>query len=245
VIFVIVIPDTFNRFLRVNMAGFWNRGEGGSRESLWLWNLACEGTTVRDDFNWLPFLENLHPDRLFVMRGAVENLCRPIQVFSGQWPAWVPNSWRHYAGMDPRCYFSTTFLRRSKQVLIDRLKQRVRKRLISRSGFSTLIKMEEFEELCQELFQELSGVTRHLHVLGMTPIGDDVFPGSSNRFRRANDLLRAVAARIGAEFLDWRGEIEEVGRHTDLFYRDKFHPNIDGARVMATVLAKAIGSEIC
>src|SRR2546428_6780385 len=85
-----VDPDSFNRFVRFNLAGYLNaHGQEGKR-TLWLWNLASEGRTVDTDFSWLPLLRNLRPHLVIVFRGSLESVVRPAMVRTGLWPWWVP-----------------------------------------------------------------------------------------------------------------------------------------------------------
>ena len=65
-----VDPATFNRFLRVNLAGNLNTDSLFSQRKRWLWNLASEGTTVDTDLEWLPMIRNLRPEIVFVHRGS-------------------------------------------------------------------------------------------------------------------------------------------------------------------------------
>jgi hypothetical protein len=72
-------------------------------------------------------------------------------------------------------------------------------------------------------------------VLGLLPIDDEMFPGSTARFTDMNCQLRQLAVRFEAEFFDW-GNVLPPADHHGLFYRDGFHPNLSGARLLARVL---------
>ena len=53
---------------------------------LWIWNLASEGTTIEHDKNWLPLLQNLKPEKWFLLRVALESLLRPEPSVTGHLP---------------------------------------------------------------------------------------------------------------------------------------------------------------
>jgi lysophospholipase L1-like esterase len=45
------------------------------------------------------------------------------------------------------------------------------------------------------------------------------------------------------EFLDWASLLAARGKHSELFYRDGFHPNEAGARVLAEILRERFCGE--
>src|SRR5574338_264725 len=147
-------PD-FKRQMEFNVAGLMNVDADQKRSDLWLWNLACEGQTIDSDFGWLPLLSALRPELVVMFRGSLESIIRPAMVADGGWPWWVPRSWRAYAAMDPRCYFSTTWWRRAKQASIDALKQRARLKLLKLQPGKPLIDIEQFAAYQTKLLKRL------------------------------------------------------------------------------------------
>ena len=237
-----VDPASFNRFISVNHAGVWNADKTGPAGAIWLWNLGCEGTTVINDLEWLPLLDNLRPERIFIQRGAVESLVRPEALIGASWPWWVPPTWRSYAAMDPRCYFSTISWRRTKQRVVDGLKQRVRLTLLSRGRPSPLMAVSEIEMRLTELLAGISPFSGKITLVGLTPVGSETFPGSPVQFREVDRMLAAVAKECGAQFVDLQGCPDHRFDHPALYYRDRFHPNIVGAREIALYVASATGA---
>jgi len=231
-----VDPDSFNRFIRCNLAGSLYTDPRQARRALWLWNLACEGSTVDTDLEWLPFLQNLRPELVIVHRGSLESIVRPAMLRDGLWPGWVPRSWRGYAAMDPRCYFSTTWWRRIKQVVIDELKQKVRLSLLNQGTGVTLMDAETLSTEYRTLLQGLREVGTRVIVLGLLPLDGAYFPGSQENFDNINARLSRLAAETGAEFFDWASKMPGVGERGRLCYRDGFHPNQAGARLLAGIL---------
>ena len=73
-------------------------------------------------------------------------------------------------------------------------------------------------------------------MLGLLPVSGTSFPGSPEQFQLANEELRKVAAKNGAEFFDWGSLLDQQQDHQELFYRDGFHPNLEGARTLAGIL---------
>lgn len=236
-----VDPETFNRFLRVNTAGIWNREADAPGGALWLWNLASEGTTIANDLEWLPLIENLQPERVFVFRGGLESIVRPAAL-GGQWPWWVPHSWRGYASMDPRCYFSTTWWRRAKQVAIDTLKQKVRLNLLRRQPGVTLLDERTLLSHYRALLVALRELESLVLVLSLVPPDGERFPGSVGTFTRMNQQLHELTATEGVDFFDWAPQFTTRHEQEQLFYRDGFHPNQVGARVLASTLHERLFS---
>lgn len=144
--------------------------------------------------------------------------------------------------MDPRCYFSTSWWRRAKQKAVDTLKQRIRLSLLKDGEGCTLVDEARFLESSREMFLRIRGLTEHLHVLGLLPIGNSTFPGSQERFDRVNRLLQLTALEAGASFLDWGVEMRLRMASSDLFYSDRFHPNQAGYAILADVLIEHLGS---
>jgi len=253
-----VDTQTFSRGVDFNVAGYLN-GNGGtdSGSDLWVWNLACEGQTIETDFAWLPLIGALRPELVVIFRGSLESIVRPAMVRSGEWPWWVPASWRGYAAMDPRCYFSTTWWRKAKQTSVDALKQKARLKLLQKgegegrplmdadlfithtAALLKALRTLQTRTLVTQAVPTRTGGTRVL-VLGLLPVEEERFPGSPAQFKSVNAKLKDVAEAEGAEFFDWAEELPRKGRHEDLFYRDSFHPNAAGARALAEILQRRL-----
>ena len=221
------------RLRHVDVDGFIDFNVGGKMDvdqkqhpsDLWLWNLACEGQTIETDLAWLPLISTLKPELVVIFRGSLESIIRPSTL-----PRWTPGSWRGYAAMDPRCYFSTTWWRKAKQQTIDAAKQRVRLNQLSRSAGKPLMDRETVAEHLTTLVRRLN--TRVL-ILGLLPVAEARFPGSPAHFKSVNAKLEEIANAERAEFFDWGSAL---GAQRDLFYRDGFHPNLAGARALAEIL---------
>jgi lysophospholipase L1-like esterase len=224
------VDNGFNRQIDFNVAGLMNVDAGQS--DLWLWNLACEGQTIESDFGWLPLIAALRPELVVMFRGSLESIIRPAMVADGDWPWWVPRSWRGYAAMDPRCYFSTTWWRKAKQSSVDALKQRARFKLLQARPGKPLLDLEQFATYQTELVRRLRALGTRVLVLGLLPVDQACFPGSSEHFKSVNARLKEIANAEGAEFLDWASSLNGG----DLFYRDGFHPNAAGAAMLARIL---------
>ena len=201
-----------------------------SNAGLRLWNLACEGTTIESDFEWLPLIRDLRPELVVIFRGSLESIIRPAMVSDESWPWWVPRSWRNYSAMDPRCYFSTTWWRKAKQKSVDAVKQKARLKLLQARPGRPLIELETFAEYQTKLIKQLRGT--RVVVLGLLPVDEERFPGSAEQFKAVNERLQQIAAAEGVEFLDWASQLNGGA----LFYRDGFHPNAAGAIALAQIL---------
>ena len=225
------------RDIEFNVAGYLNgNGATNSGSDLWLWNLACEGQTIETDFAWLPLIGALRPELVVIFRGSLESIIRPVMLRDGQWPWWVPASWRGYAAMDPRCYFSTTWWRKAKQQSVDALKQKARLQFLREGEGRPLMEADVLVSHQATLLKELRALGARVLVLGLLPVAETRFPGSPDHFKSVNARLKAVAEAEGAEFFDWAAPLAHQGRHEDLFYRDSFHPNAAGARALAEIL---------
>jgi|SRR5689334_14364429 len=230
------IDADFNRQIEFNVAGLMNVDAEQKPSDLWLWNLACEGQTIESDFGWLPLIGALRPELVVVFRGSLESIIRPAMVADGDWPWWLPQSWRGYAAMDPRCYFSTTWWRRAKQSSVDALKQRARLKLLALRPGKPLIDVERFALYQMELLKRLRVLGTRVLVLGLLPVDEVRFPGSAVQFKTVNEGLKQIADAEGVEFFDWGASLNGG----DLFYRDGFHPNATGAEALACVLRERL-----
>ncbi len=230
------IGADFNRYIDFNVAGLMNVDVDHNQSDLWLWNLACEGQTIDSDLGWLPLIAALRPELVVIFRGSLESIIRPAMVVDGDWPWWVPQSWRGYAAMDPRCYFSTTWWRKAKQSSVDALKQRARLKLLNLRPGKPLIDLERFTSYQTELLKQLQALGARVIVLGLLPIDDTRFPGSLEHFKSVTARLKQIADAEGVEFVDWASSLNGG----DLFYRDGFHPNAAGADALAGILREQI-----
>jgi len=230
------IDANLDRQIKFNVAGLMNVDKQHDASDLWLWNLACEAQMVDSDFDWLPLIGLLHPELVVVFRGSLESIIRPAMVRDGDWPWWVPPSWRGYAVMDPRCYFSTTWWRRAKQTSVDAVKQKLRLKLLKMRPGEPLMDLEIFATCQAGLIKQLRALGPRVLVLGLLPVDEACFPGSAAYFRIVNDRLAEIAQDEGAEFFDWAAGLNCDG----LFYRDGFHPNAAGAAALATILREQI-----
>jgi hypothetical protein len=230
------IDADVKRQIDFNVAGLMNVDVAQEPSDLWLWNLACEGQMIDADFNWLPLITALRPELVVVFRGSLESIIRPAMVADGDWPWWVPQSWRGYAAMDPRCYFSTTWWRKAKQTSVDALKQKARLRLLRTRPGKPLIDLERFATYQTELLTRLRSLGTRVLVLGLLPVDQRCFPGSSEQFKTVNARLKQIADAEGVEFLDWASSLNG----NELFYRDGFHPNVAGSEALARILRERL-----
>jgi len=233
-----VNPSAFDRFVQFNLAGFLTTDQSERERSLWLWNFACEGRTIENDREWFPLLANLRPSLVVLLRGGLESIIRPTALRSNCWPWWVPSSWRVGVSMDPRCYFSTTWWRYAKQRAIDAIKQKTRLRLLAQSQGIPLMDADTLLGHYRELVEQLIAMRLPVLVLGLIPPMATTFPGSIANFQAVNHRLREMTGATGAEFFDWDLELPQGDDRHSLFYRDGFHPNAHGARIMGQVLAQ-------
>jgi lysophospholipase L1-like esterase len=230
------VDNNFNHQIDFNVAGLMNVDGDQNESDLWLWNLASEGQTIDSDFRWLPLIAALRPELVVIFRGSLESIIRPAVVLDGDWPWWVPQSWRGYAAMDPRCYFSMTWWRRAKQTSVDALKQRARLLLLKQRPGKPLIDLERFASYQTELLKRLQELGSRVIVLGLLPVDETRFPGSREYFGIVNARLREIAEAEDVQFVDWASSIDGG----DLFYRDGFHPNAAGAAALARILREQI-----
>jgi lysophospholipase L1-like esterase len=231
-----VDPRGFNRDIEVNVAGKIDVDQSLHSSGLWLWNLACEGQTIETDLEWLPLIRTIEPEQVVIFRGSLESIVRPAALHDATWPWWVPSSWRSYAGMDPRCYFSSTWWRKAKQELMDGAKQSVRLKLLMRGAARPLMDIELLSSHFVKLIRELKTLKTRVIVLGLLPVDETRFPGSPAYFESVNARLHEVATAEEVDFFDWGAELKTKAAHSELFYRDGFHPNLHGARTLAEIL---------
>jgi hypothetical protein len=236
-----VDPETFNQYIRVNLAGYLQLDAKRGPSPLWLWNLGCEGRTIETDLQWLPLLQSLRPERVFVHRGSLESILRPSCWSDGRWPSWVPRSWRGLVSMDPRCYFSDTWYRRIKQTAVDRLRQRARHRLLRQGSPRPHQDIDTIAAHYATLLTGLRDLPTATTILGLLPPDQRTFPGSAAQFLAVNGRLRSLAAEYGVDFLDWSTQFDPRGQA--LFYRDGFHPNAAGASRLAAILHDRLGRQ--
>ena len=230
------IGADFSRQIDFNVAGLMNVDAAQNPSDLWLWNLACEGQTIESDFGWLPLIAALRPELVVIFRGSLESIIRPAMVADRDWPWWVPQSWRGYAAMDPRCYFSTTWWRKAKQSSVDALKQRARLKLLKLRPGKPLIELEEFASYQTELLKRLRALSTRVLVLGLLPVDEARFPGSREHFKTVNARLKQIADAEKVEFVDWASSLNGG----NLFYRDGFHPSAAGAEALARILRQIL-----
>ncbi|HKR21507.1 MAG TPA: SGNH/GDSL hydrolase family protein [Pyrinomonadaceae bacterium] len=223
------VDTGFNPYIEVNVAGKMDLDQQRSSSDLWLWNLACEGKTIETDLAWLPLIRTLHPELVVIFRGSLESIVRPSLH-----PWWVPASWRGYAAMDPRCYFSTTWWRKAKQQTLDTTKQKTRLKLLARGAGKPLMDQDAFADHLTTLVRRLRELNTRVLLLGLLSVDEERFPGSPAHFESVNARLRDIANAKGAEFFDWAAELK--GARNSFFYRDSFHPNLAGATALAEIL---------
>ena len=228
--------ESLSGFIDFNVAGLLNVDEQHDASDLWLWNLASEGQTIDSDLRWLPLIAALRPELVVIFRGSLESIIRPAMVLEGGWPWWVPRSWRGYAAMDPRCYFSTTWWRKGKQTFVDALKQKARLRLLRTWPGQPLMDLETFASYQAALIKRLRALETRVVVLGLLPVDQQRFPRSGEYFELVNARLKQVAEAEEVEFFDWATHLDGDG----LFYRDGFHPNLAGATSLATILRERL-----
>lgn len=232
-----VNPDSFNRFIAANIAGLWDSSAGQGDVDLIVWNLGAEATTTADDMRWVALLGMLNPQWVVVMRGALESIVRPLELQRRAWPWWLPAAWRGLASMDPRCYFSGAWWRVAKQRIVDAAKQSARLRLLGKGG-APMHTPEQVLEDCAILLGSLKERCENIAVCGLLPVSDKTFPGSAAGFRTVNQGLQRLAKSSGAHYVNWDellGDSFDIG---ECLYRDGFHPNAVGSRLVGRKLSE-------
>jgi len=225
-----------SEFVEFNVAGKLDLDPEQFASDLWCWNFACEGQTIESDLAWLPLIRTLRPELVVIFRGSLESIIRPAALHEREWPWWVPSSWRGYAAMDPRCYFSTTWWRKAKQQAIDALKQRTRLKLLTRGAGRPLMDIDAMALNLTTLLHRLRELNTRVLILGLLPVDDARFPGSPAYFACVNNRLSELANAEGAEFFDWGSLLKARATREQLFYRDGFHPNLHGSVALAEIL---------
>ena len=138
--------------------------------------------------------------------------------------------------MDPRCYFSTTWYRYAKQSAIDALKQRARRRLLAERPGRPFIDPDALLGHYADLLRALAELHTTVHVLGLIGPDRTTFPGSAEHFAVLNDRLKALASQQAVDFIDWGSEVASRTDGAAWRYRDGFHPNAAGARLLGTII---------
>jgi lysophospholipase L1-like esterase len=218
-----------------NLLGHQSPAEAGGND-IWIWNLASEGTTITHDKRWLPLLQNLRPEKVFLLRGALESIERPIASISGDLPWWVPKTWRGYAAMDPRCYFSSTWWRRVKQKIVDYLKQKLRHSLLQKDYTGSLLGESDFEQQLEFLCQEIKKIGSEITGIGLPPVSNTTFPGSQSRFDQTNTKILHAMNRHSGRYVDLAIAFSEMATESDLYYRDGFHHTKKGSFKIAKLI---------
>lgn len=231
-----VETDELSRFVRFNLAGYWNADTEFNDNPLWVWNLAAEGTTIVSDNAWIPLIDNLQPTRVFLLRGGLESVIRPQALIDNSWPFWVPAAWRSYAAMDPRCYFSTTWCRWVKEVVVDKIKQKIRLALLQQKNAQPLVEINEFHVQYKIIIEKLLPISNNIYILTLLPLNGSIFPGSPGHFIKINSMLRKLSFDYKINLIDWYSDINIKLNTEELYYRDGFHPNINGSIFLARVL---------
>jgi lysophospholipase L1-like esterase len=106
-----------------------------------------------------------------------------------------------------------------------------------------MIELDKFIETYQILLANIKRFKSRIIIAGMLPVDDASFPGSAKQFHLLNGELCAMAEREGVEFLDWGSVVESQVNKSDLYYRDGFHFNANGARLLARLIFQHIFEE--
>jgi lysophospholipase L1-like esterase len=86
------------------------------------------------------------------------------------------------------------------------------------------------------LLHRLRDLDTRVLMLGLLPVDEARFPGSSAHFESVNIRLNEIANSEGSEFFDWGLVLKATPTREQFFYRDGFHPNVTGATALAEIL---------
>lgn len=223
---------SFSKFVNFNIAGNIEVDNSVTGNHLWIWNLASEGTTCVDDKKWFSFVENIKPERVFLLRGPYESIVRPDSVFNGKWPLWMPQSWRTPAGLDPRCYFSNTWWRAAKQICINHLKQKIRLQFLKKSSGYSILPDDQYLNEIDKTVNFLLSLEIEVWILECPPVNNSTFPGSPKKFSERNSALKSMVASRRIKFVEW--DCHRLGKQQ--YFNDGFHLNQSGATEIALQL---------
>ena len=172
------------------------------------------------------------PDILVVNHGITEAIIRP----SPHLLRYMPPRWRRPGWMDPRPYYSSRPVRRALQWAESATRWRLKNWLIAMDGGERWATLEAFEAALVALLDPLQGRVPRIVLVSHFGIDSAFFPGSAASLDGFWEVTQEVAVGRGVCALDLRRRLDR-SKH---FLSDGFHPNVQGHRVIAEALGRAI-----
>ncbi len=173
-------------------------------------------------------------DLIVIAHNATEALLRP--------PAsslrWLPGRWRKPGWIDPRPYFSSRRRVRLVQRLESGIRWRVKVLWMRLFGAVPNTGPDDYAASLSDLVENLGA--ERVVVIGALPVDTRFFPGSDVQVREYSSIARTVADRTGATFV----EIWDAPRPWSDFCADHFHPNQEGHRRIADLLAPVLAGRL-
>lgn len=204
-----------------------------------LLNFSVEGTTIDYDLALLPQLRNLRPDAVFVFRGVVEAVHRmPTDAILTRC---LPKRWSAMGGLEPRCYFSSHWLRGFKQRTESSLKSWLRRKIMSVHGSKPIMSLEEFARKFEILLSDLKHAYGAPVIVGpLLPVIGRHFPCTAEEFANFNEIIERTAKAQEAILLDWNREFPPGVALEEFYFADGLHLNAKGSTILAEALLKKL-----
>ena len=105
-------------------------------------------------------------------------------------------------------------------------------------GGAQLLTDERFLAAYRALVEAVQSAGAAVTVLALPPVSSATFPGTEASVLTRNAALRTLAREAGASFVDFHAALVSEGEGA--FFRDGFHPNERGSRILAEELIEHV-----
>ncbi len=204
-------------------------------------NYAFSGTTVQYMEKLQAEYEKEKYDFAIIAYGSVDAMLRPNTQSKLNLYAHIPERYRKTGMLNPRPYFSRRWYKSIIQHMDSWIRWNMNAILLNIQGSMTWVSPDDFLFLYQKAVHSLQKYSEHVILLSTVRVSDKYFPGTNKMYRKYNGLIEEISEK------NEKCSYIDLYRHLDsdsLFYKDIFHPNEVGYRVIANLVAEVIEKTI-
>ena len=210
-------------------------------------NFASSGTMINYINNLYDDILEFNPDLIIIMYGSVEAQIRP-NVERDRFKLWSLTPKRYHIGgmLNPRPFYSKKFGRYVLDCLDNCFRGLLNKILFLTQGKCQWMNISRFDEEYRKVldFLKQEGY-KNIMMVSTIYLDDSIYNGSLNEYKKYNSVIEKIADDTNNMYVDIFKVLESLVTKDTLqwkyyYYKDNFHPNINGLKVIADIIVDGI-----
>ncbi len=210
-------------------------------------NLAKTGSTIYDAIKSIDSIDSFKSDLIVIMIGSVDAQIRPdINKNKYYLKNITPSKYKNIGGMlDPRAVYSDSLFKKIIQKFDNLYRYIWKKILVNTQGTYQKVNLEDFSKKYEELLLKIKKMNCKVVCVSTMFLDDKYFLDSNEEYRKFNKNISELSQKYKYIYVDIFSDFERYVKREgweNLYYKDHFHPNLNGLNKIAENIVKQLYS---